>query len=164
MYSLLNKTMFNAKAYNTQKIIQKYKINRLHIHNIIRKKNTILLTKIQSQKINHSTIHTLNDLYYVCSPLTGDELRALVVGRRMQFSNTENGIELYIFPEKADYDDITWNGLSDILNAWYAGDQIRNKAVALELHKDILHIIPVFIPASMYYDDEDYQRIIEASF
>lgn len=110
----------------------------------------------------HFKRRQLNSIFYSCSPLNGDELCELVDSRRLQFSAVENGIELFVHTEKWDiYDDMMWNGMSNVLNTWNAGDQIREKTKFLKENE--LLVIPIFIPATVKYDDDEYYHIIGTS-
>jgi len=72
-------------------------------------------------------IRRFNKLFYECVDLTGDELRSLTKGRRIQFSQDNEFYELIVHKEIWDKNNDTWDGMANILNTWSAGDQIREK-------------------------------------
>ena len=126
--------------------------------------NNVRAKRISTRTLSLNDLHQkrkeLNTLFYSCTPLTGNELRDLVKSRRLQFSAVENGIELFIHIEKWDKDDmITWVGMSDILNTWSAGDQVRSSSKNIKENE--LAIIPIFIPATLMYDDDEYHHIVD---
>lgn len=73
------------------------------------------------------TVRQLNNLFYKCNDITGQELRELTQSRRLQFSQTSEDIRLIVYKEtwnKPDDDDI-WDGMAEIINALSVGDRIR---------------------------------------
>lgn len=76
-----------------------------------------------------STIKSLNNLFYECPHLTGQELQELVFHKRVQFNfvEGETDVELTIYPHVWTIPDQTWSELASILNIWRVGDQVRNK-------------------------------------
>ena len=74
-------------------------------------------------------IKKLNKIYYTCNDLSSSELRILVNNRRLQFSQMDDYMELIIYPEIWETDDIVWDGISEILNVWSVGDQVREKII-----------------------------------
>ena len=117
--------------------------------------NNVRAKRISTRTLSLNDLHQkrkeLNTLFYSCTPLTGNELRDLVKSRRLQFSAVENGIELFIHIEKWD--------MSDILNTWSVGDQIRSSCKNIKENE--FAIIPIFIPATLMYDDDEYHHIVD---
>lgn len=113
----------------------------------------------------HETRKRLNTIFYACEPLSGRELRELVKYRRLQFSAVENGVELFVYLDKWEMphenDLSVWDGMSDILNVWSAGDQIRN--YAKQIKDNDITIIPIFIPSTILYDDDEYYHIMRGT-
>lgn len=104
----------------------------------------------------------LNSLFYSCPPLTPNELSTLVKNRRIQLSTIESGIELYVFPEVwENVDELTWSGMSEMLNVWHAGDQIRKNST--NISDTDISIIPIFIPDSIKYGD-DYNHTSSSDY
>lgn len=129
-----------------------YRINRV-AKNRCTNDNIIRYSKL------HETKKQLNSLYYSCRPLTATELCTLVKHRRIQLSTIESGIELYVYPELWEgVDNMTWSGLSDMLNAWHAGDQIRKHSTTISDNDDI-SIIPIYVPNCIKYCDSDVSNI-----
>ena len=71
-------------------------------------------------------MYMLNQLFHKCDDLTGDELKSIVNGRRLQF-NTDNPecISITVYPDIWNTNDRMWNGMANILNMWSVGDQVR---------------------------------------
>ena len=92
-------------------------------------------------------IKKLNKIYYTCNDLSSSELRILVNNRRLQFSQMDDYMELIIYPEIWETDDIVWDGISEILNVWSVGDQVREKIIPL---LDDTHVIKLILDNSDY--------------
>jgi hypothetical protein len=81
-----------------------------------------------SKKNNIRTIKQLNQLFYDCPKITGEELFALIKGRRMQFSHEEeNIVQMIVYPEMWKTNQTTWQGIADVMNVWSVAEQVREK-------------------------------------
>lgn len=93
--------------------------------------------------------HILEEIFQICDDLTGDELRELVKKRRMQlFTDKNDGSYVIVYDEIWVADDIMWNGMAEIFNAWSVGEKIRTQC--LELQDDIVLVIDLEIPQSFF--------------
>lgn len=89
--------------------------------------------------------YVLNEIFHKCDDLTGDELKSIVAGRRLQFSTEDpECISVVIYQEMWETDDKMWNGVAEMLNTWSVGDQIR-KITPEENDITVVHLdIPNF--------------------
>lgn len=82
---------------------------------------------LNERKQRMHNIRRFNKLFYECVDLTGDELRSITKGRRIQFSQDAYVHELIVHKEVWNTQKDTWDGMANILNTWSVGDQIREK-------------------------------------
>ena len=90
---------------------------------------------------DQNVVKKLNKLFYSCRQLKVDELYSLCKGRRIQFSQDDNRLQLIIYGDHWKTDKRTWSGMTDILNAWSVGDQIRTKLADISDETYVIDLI-----------------------
>ena len=123
--------MLNIRLYRYLKSYTRYK----------RHHSTKTEVSIMSSKENREIVRNLNRLYYSCKPLQAKELYEICKGRRLQFTQDDDCIQMIVYSNQWRQDTETWSGMADILNTWSVGDQIRNKLANLPNETYVIDLI-----------------------